>query len=321
MGEEIKHKIVVLGAGESGVGAALLAKKQGLEVFVSDAGASLKESYQTLLDEHEIPYETGQHSEDIILKAHEIIKSPGIPNHNDIVVKAQEANIPIISEIEFAARHTKARIIAITGSNGKTTTTLLLYHVLKSAGYNVGIGGNIGEGFARQLAEGANYDFWVIEISSFQLEHCFEFNPEIAIILNITPDHLDRYENNFQNYINTKFRLIQNLEKDQSFIFFRDNPAIGREVRKRVSTAEFLPISITDSLENGAFLKNEALNFHIKKDVRTLQFSQEDFKLKGKHNMINVMAAVLACMKLGMPDDQLRSYFKTFQGVEHRLEE
>lgn len=321
MGEEIKRNIVVLGAGESGVGAALLAKKQGREVFVSDAGASLKEQYQKLLDENEIPYETGKHSEEIILKAHEIVKSPGIPNHSEIVRKAQEANIPIISEIEFAARYTQARIIAITGSNGKTTTTLLLYHVLQSAGFNVGIGGNIGEGFARQLAEGANYDFWVLEISSFQLEHCFEFNPEIAIILNITPDHLDRYENNFQNYINTKFRLIQNLGKDQSFIFFRDNPAIGREVRKRVSSAEFLPVSITDTMENGAYLKEGALNFHIKKDARTLQFSQEDLKLKGKHNMINVMAAVMACMKLGMPDDQLKSYFNTFQGVEHRLEE
>ncbi len=313
-------KITVLGAGESGVGAALLAKSQGFEVFVSDSGP-IQEKYEQILQKHEIHYEEGKHTEDFILDAKEIIKSPGIPNHVPILAKAQQNHIPIISEIEFGARYAKGRIVAITGSNGKTTTTLLTYHVLQSAGYNVGIGGNVGKSFAAQLTEGDPYDYWVLEVSSFQLEHCYEFKPEIAIILNITPDHLDRYENNFQNYINTKFRITQKLDKDDCFIYFKDNPAITREMRKRVIPTELLPVSLMEMVDSGATMRDGELDFHIKKLNRTFYINQSELNLKGKHNMINVMSSVLACMKLGVDNQTLKTYFKTFRGVEHRLEE
>ncbi|MDX2301485.1 MAG: UDP-N-acetylmuramoyl-L-alanine--D-glutamate ligase [Microscillaceae bacterium] len=320
MADTHTKKIVVLGAGESGVGAARLAKNKGFEVFVSDIG-TIQDKYETQLDQEEIHFEEGKHTEDFILDAHEIIKSPGIPNTVPILLKAQQNNIPIISEIEFGARYTQAKIVAITGSNGKTTTTLLTYHVLQAAGYNVGVGGNMGKSFCGQLADGVDHDYWVLEVSSFQLEHCFEFRPDVALILNITPDHLDRYENNFQIYINTKFRITQNLDKDQAFIYYKDNPAISRELRKRAIPTQYYPVSTQEVIDNGAYLKDDELHFYVKKNKRAFTLSQEDLNLKGKHNMINIMSSVLTCMNLDVPDDILKTYFKTFKGVEHRLEE
>ena len=320
MAESHKKKLAILGAGESGVGAARLAKLKGFEVFVSDNGA-IADKFEEQLNQEEIHYEEGKHTDDFILNAHEIIKSPGIPNHVPILEKARQNNIPIISEIEFGARYTNAKIVAITGSNGKTTTTLLTYHVLQAAEYNVGIGGNIGTSFCAQLADGVDFDYWVLEVSSFQLEHCYEFNPDIAIILNITPDHLDRYENNFQQYINTKFRITQNLDKDQCFIYYKDNPAINRELRKRVIPTQYFAVSTQDSVDNGAYMKDNELHFYNKRTKQTLTLSQEEVTLKGKHNMINIMSSVLTCMNLGVDHEILKKYFKTFKGVEHRLEE
>lgn len=320
MADSHKRKIVILGAGESGVGAARLAKRKGFEVFVSDNN-TIQDKYETQLDQEDIHYEEGKHTEDFILDAHEVIKSPGIPNTVSIVQKIQQNNIPIISEIEFGARYTQAKTVAITGSNGKTTTTLLTYHVLVAAGLNVGVGGNIGKSFCGQLADGAEYDYWVLEVSSFQLEHCFEFKPDIAILLNITPDHLDRYENNFQNYINTKFRITQNLDKDQCFIYYKDNPTISRELRKRVIPTQHYPVSTQDTVENGAYLKDDQLNFYVKKNKDSFSLGQQELNLKGKHNMINIMSSVLACMNLGVEHEILKTYFKSFKGVEHRLEE
>jgi UDP-N-acetylmuramoylalanine--D-glutamate ligase len=316
------QRIVILGAGESGVGAALLAKAKGFEVFVSDKSA-IAEKYEHILTENQIDYEEGKHTEDFILNAYEIVKSPGIPNNVPILVEAKKRNIPIISEIEFAARYTNAKIIAITGSNGKTTTTLLTYHLLKAAGLNVGLGGNVGDSFAKQVIED-KYEYWVLEVSSFQLDDCYEFDPDIAIILNITPDHLDRYENNFQNYVNSKFRIVQNFEKskkERTFIYLKDNQAIARELKRKNIAGNHLPISLSENLDNGAFFKNNLLEFYLKKEKKESKIAPNEVTLKGKHNMINVMAAVLVCLKLGIDEAILKTYFHSFPGVEHRLEE
>jgi UDP-N-acetylmuramoylalanine--D-glutamate ligase len=313
-------KIAILGGGESGVGAALLAKHKGFDVFVSDKGL-LGEKYEKVLTENHIDFEEGKHTEELILEADEIIKSPGIPGNVPILEKAKAKNIPIISEIEFASRYTNAKLIAITGSNGKTTTTLLTYHLLKAAGFNVGLGGNVGDSFAKQVIED-KYEYWVLEISSFQLDDCYKFKPDFAVILNITPDHLDRYDYNFQHYVNAKMKIVQNADKDTHFIYFKDNQAIARELKKHSIPGQHYPISIQEVLENGAFLRNNQLEFVLKKTKENpIIIPTADIPLKGKHNMVNVMTAVLICLKLGIDESVLKEYFSTFTGVEHRLEE
>lgn len=314
-----KKRIVILGAGESGVGAALLAQNKGFDVFVSDKGV-IQEQYEKILDTKQIPYEFGKHTEELILDAFEVIKSPGIPDNIPIIQKIFEKGIPIISEIEFASRYTQAKIIAITGSNGKTTTTLLIYHLLKEAGFDVGLAGNVGDSFAKQILE-LNPEYWVLEVSSFQLDNSYKFSPDIAILLNISPDHLDRYENNFQTYINAKFRLIQNAHKDTNFIYFRDNQAINREIKKKNIAGNHLPISIQETIENGAFLRNQQLHVQLKRENTNFTIDQNTLTLKGKHNMVNVMAAALACLKVGISEEDLKTHLLTFKNVAHRLEE
>ncbi|TAG05293.1 MAG: UDP-N-acetylmuramoyl-L-alanine--D-glutamate ligase [Cytophagia bacterium] len=312
-------KIVILGGGESGIGAALLAKAKGFEVFVSDKNP-LSPKYEQVLTDENILYEEGEHTEELILAAAEIIKSPGIPSNAAIVLKAKEAKIPIISEIEFASRYTKAKIIAITGSNGKTTTTLLTYHLLKSAGLNVGLAGNVGESWAKQLVKD-EHDYWVLEVSSFQLDDCYQFTPDIAIILNVTPDHLDRYENNFQFYVDSKFKLVQNIKKENFFIYQKDNPAIAQELKKRIIGGQHFPISLSEVLDNGAYLKGQFLDFYDKKQKISFSMQTNEIHLKGKHNMVNVMASIQVCLRLGVAETALKEYFQSFHGVEHRLEE
>ncbi|NJO01011.1 MAG: UDP-N-acetylmuramoyl-L-alanine--D-glutamate ligase [Bacteroidia bacterium] len=320
MKETNSRRVVVIGVGDSGVGAARLAQQKGFHVLVSSPNI-IPDKYKQLLIEDKIDFEEESFSEDFILSAQEIIVSREIHHPLPILEQAQAQSIPVVAEVEFAARYTQTKIIAVTGTYGKTTTTLLIYHLLQAAGYDVGMGGNSGKSFAGELIRGDVRDYWVLEVSSFQLRYCQHFNPEIAIVLNIMPDHLDRYENNFQNYINTKFKLIQNLDKDKCFIYFKDNPAIAREVRKRTIPTQLLPISLVDVLDNGAAMRHGALDFAIKKPNRTFLISQADLTLKGKHNMINVMAAILACLKAGVEEPVLRSYFQEFKGVEHRLEE
>ncbi len=314
-----EKKMLILGGGESGVGAALLAKSEGFSVFLSDKN-EITEKYVNILKAEEIEYEQNQHTEEKILAADEIIKSPGIPSNIPILLKAKANNTPIISEIEFAARYTSAKIIAITGSNGKTTTTMLVYHLLKSCGFNVGMAGNIGQSFAQKVMS-EKPDYWVLEISSFQLEDCYQFNPEIVILLNITPDHLDRYEHNFQLYVDAKFRITQNLDSKQHFIYLKDNAAISREIRKRKIPATHYTISLQEHQENGAYIKEDKLVFNLKKTKQDFTIDIKEIPLKGKHNLSNAMAAVLACVQVGARLKELTTYFKNFEGVPHRLEE
>lgn len=314
-----KQKIAILGGGESGVGAALLAKAKGFDVFLSDGGA-LQPKYEQELQDNLIQYEVGTHSEDSILSASEIIKSPGIANDALIVRQAIAQGIPIISEIEFASRYTNAKIIAITGSNGKTTTTLLTYHLLKSAGFHVGLAGNVGNSFAREILTN-QYDYWVLEVSSFQLDNCYEFNPDVAVLLNITPDHMDRYDFNFQSYVNAKFRILQKGDAHQSFIYFKDSQAIALELKQHTFPQKHFAISLNETVENGAYCLGKDLHFRLKQNGLTFSLTPEEITLKGKHNQINVMAAVLACLEVGANPESLREYFKTFRGIEHRLEE
>lgn len=317
--ENTVKNVVVLGGGESGVGAALLAQAKGHSVFLSDKG-KIAEKYLKVLDNNQISFEENQHDEPRILAADLIIKSPGIAANVPILEKARSKNIPIISEIEWAAQFTKGKIVAITGSNGKTTTTLLTYHLLKSCGFHVAIAGNIGQSFAQKVIT-EQPDYWILEISSFQLEDCYAFNPDIAILLNITPDHLDRYDNNFQLYVEAKFRITQNLQADQHFIYLKDNAAISREIRKRSIPATHYTISLNEKQDNGAYLKDDTLIFNFKKNKKTFQIATKEIMLKGKHNLANTMAAVLACVQLGANEDELVRYFKTFEGMPHRLEE
>lgn len=319
MEDNTSKLIVVIGAGESGVGAAVLAKQKGHRVFVSEAGA-VDADYESTLREHEIDYEAGQHTEDLILQAAEVIKSPGIPNEASIILKIKSAGIPIISEIEFAFRHCPGKVIGITGSNGKTTTTQLVHHLLQSAGISSMAVGNIGKSFAAALAQNPGISYWVVELSSFQLEHCYTFKPEIAIILNITPDHLDRYQNNFQNYINAKFRLLQNADKETYFIYDRDNPAVARELRKRNIDTNHLPITRQEILDNGAYMLEGVLNVILKRESISYKLAQNSLILRGKHNMVNVMAALLSASLIHSKSEELVAAAQEFKGVEHRLE-
>ena len=308
-------KIVVLGAGESGTGAAVLALKQGFDVFVSDMSA-IKDHYKEMLESRGIPYEEKKHTEDMILSADEVIKSPGIPDEAPIIVKLRERNIPVISEIEFAGRYTDAKMICITGSNGKTTTTSLIYHILKTAGYNVGLAGNIGKSLALQVAE-ENHDYYVIELSSFQLDNMYDFRADIAVLMNITPDHLDRYNHCMQNYINAKFRITQNQRENDAFVFWNDDPIIQRELAKHGIKAHLYPFSIEK--EEGVVSYLESGKLYIT-EPQAFNMEQEELALTGVHNMYDSMAAGISANIAGVKNSYIRAALNNFAGVEHRLE-
>ncbi len=313
----MKKRIVILGAGESGVGAAILAAKQEFDVFVSDRG-KIKDKYKNVLYKSEIPFEEGRHTENLILNAGEVIKSPGIPDSVPIIKKLHEKGINVISEIEFAARYTNAKLICITGSNGKTTTTLLTWHIMKKAGVNVGLGGNIGQSFAWQVAE-KEFDYWVLEISSFQLDGMFDFKADIAVLTNITPDHLDRYDNKFENYVQSKFRIIQNQTVDDAFIYCADDPVIKAELKKQKIKAKQFPFSIQKELKgNGAFIKASEILFNIKPNTFTMTL--ENLALQGRHNIYNSMAAGIATKYFNINKDVIKKSLSDFKNVEHRLE-
>ena len=309
-------RIVVLGGGESGAGAAVLAKVKGFDVFLSDL-SEIKPEYKALLDKYEIRWEEKQHTQELILNAAEIIKSPGIPDKALLIKKLHELNIPVISEIEFAGRFTNAKMICITGSNGKTTTTMLVYHILKNAEFNVGLAGNVGQSLALQVAT-ENFDYYVVELSSFQLDGMNEFKADIAILLNITPDHLDRYEYNFQNYINSKFRITQNQTVDDAFIFWGNDPVIQAELAKRNIQSTLYPFAIERDEKTKAFIENNELIIQTLKSIFTMPTTE--LALQGMHNTYNSMAAGLAASIVNVRKDNIRQSLQDFQGVEHRLE-
>lgn len=308
-------RIVILGAGESGAGAAVLAKKEGFDVFVSDMSV-IKDKYKELLDTHGIEWEEKGHTEDKILNADEIIKSPGIPDNAPIIQKCIAKGIGIISEIEFAGRYTTSKMICITGSNGKTTTTSLIYHIFKNAGYNVGLAGNIGKSLALQVAEDP-HEYYIIEISSFQLDNMYNFRANIAILLNITPDHLDRYGNCMQNYVDSKMRIIQNQTKDDTFIYWNDDPIIKRELKKYNIKSVQCPFS--DLKEKGSIAYIEEGEYKIEVPA-PFNMEQEALSLTGRHNIYNSLAAGIASRVSGIKKEDIRKSLSDFPGVEHRLE-
>jgi UDP-N-acetylmuramoylalanine--D-glutamate ligase len=313
----MKQRIVILGAGESGTGSAILAKKNGYDVFVTDNG-SIKPRYKEMLQSYEIHFEEGQHTEKHILNASEVIKSPGISEKNPLVMKIRSKGIRVISEIEFAGRYTNAKKVCITGSNGKTTTTTLIHHMLRKAGLNAGLAGNVGKSFALQVAT-EDYDYYVIELSSFQLDGMYEFKADIAILLNITPDHLDRYEYSLDKYAESKFRITQNLEEDNYFIFCRDDEITIRHLEKIVTKARQLVFTHKESKVDGAWL-DEQENMRITFDDVDFSMSLEELSLKGKHNTYNSMAAGITGNVLRIRKEVIRESLMDFQGVEHRLE-
>ena len=309
-------RLVVLGGGESGVGTAILGKKEGYDVFVSDFG-KIKDNYRDVLNNYEIKWEDEKHTEDKILNADVVMKSPGIPDKAPIVKKLIEKGIPVISEIEFANDFTKATTIGITGSNGKTTTTMLTYHLLKEGGLNVGLGGNIGKSFAWQVAE-ENFDSYVLELSSFQLDGIINYKPHIAIITNISPDHLDRYEYKYENYIASKFRITMNQTEEDFLIYDADDEAISNWLQNNKVKAQLIPFSISKSVENGAFLNNNTMEININQEEFLMETS--NIALEGKHNMKNAMAATSVANILRIRKQTIRESLSNFQGVEHRLE-
>lgn len=308
-------RLVVLGAGESGAGAAVLGKVKGFDVFVSDM-SKIKDKYKELLNKYEIPWEEGQHTEELILNADEVVKSPGIPCNAPMIMKLKAKETPIISEIEFAGRYTDAKMICITGSNGKTTTTSLIFHIFKAAGYNVGLAGNIGQSLALQVAE-ENFDYYVIELSSFQLDNMYDFRANIAILMNITPDHLDRYDHKMQNYVDAKFRIIQNQTENDAFVFWNDDPIIQKELSKYGIKAKLCPFA--EIKENGviAYTDNKKVFFD---EPIAFNMEQEELALTGKHNLYNSLAAGITANLSGIKKEVIREGLKSFKGVEHRLE-
>ena len=310
------QRLVILGGGESGIGTAILGKKQGFDVFVSDAG-KIKKHYKEVLLINNIVWEHEKHTEELILNADIVMKSPGIPDKSEIVKKLIDKGIPVISEIEFACQFTKARVIGITGSNGKTTTTMLTYHLLKSAGINVGLGGNIGKSFAWQVAED-KFDFYVLELSSFQLDGIVNFCPHIAILTNISPDHLDRYDYKYENYIDSKFRIAMNMTKDDYFIYDADDEAITNWLSKNKTNAQLIPFSLTKTFEKGAFIKDNKMEININEEEFIME--TEYIALEGKHNMKNAMAATSVAKLMQIRKATIRESLSNFQGVEHRLE-
>jgi UDP-N-acetylmuramoylalanine--D-glutamate ligase len=311
----MKQRVVILGGGESGTGAAILAQAKGYDVFVSDQGL-LKDRYRDDLIRHKIDFEEGVHTEDKILNGDIVIKSPGIPDKAELVKKCKTKGIEIIDEIEFGFRFLKGKVIAITGTNGKTTTTLLIYHLMKAAGFNVALAGNVGESLARKVATG-NFDWYVLEISSFQLDGTKSFKPEIGILLNITPDHLDRYEYTLQNYVNSKFQLIQNMDESSQFIYYGDDELTAREIKSRAVRPGQLPVSLKSSSNAPVYFDGEAMHFRVKDEFK---IKQSETALKGPHNLINTMAAVTAVYLAGAKLNAIRDGLKTFKNAPHRLE-
>lgn len=308
-------RIVILGAGESGAGAAVLAKKEGFDVFVSDMSA-IKPRYKQMLDDHGIEWEEGQHTEEKIINADEVIKSPGIPDKAPMIQKLIAQGTPIISEIEFAARYTTSKMVCITGSNGKTTTTSLIYHIFKTAGHDVGLAGNIGNSLALQVAE-EPHEWYVIELSSFQLDNMYEFRANIAVLLNITPDHLDRYDFLMQNYTDAKMRILQNQTSDDAFIYWSGDPVIAAELPKYDIQAACYPFADTRSTADKGYLEH---GDYILDTPQSFTMKQEELSLRGRHNVYNQLAAGLAAKAAGISDDVLKEALSTFPGVEHRLE-
>ena len=312
----MNNRIVVLGGGESGVGAAVLAKVKGFDVFLSDKG-KIEDRYVKMLEQWEIPFEQGGHTEDLILNASEVIKSPGIPSTVPLVKKIEAAGIGIVSEIEFAGRYDNAKKICVTGSNGKTTTTSLIYYLLQEAGLNVGLGGNIGKSYALQVAT-EHFDYYVLEISSFQLDNCYEFRPDIAGITNITPDHLDRYGYDMENYVRAKFRIVRNLRPEDCFIFDSDDEITINHLDKIVTEAKKLPFTQKDKVEQGAYLEDGRIV--IKYEDEECDIYLKELSLGGIHNVYNSMAAALAAKATGIDNKVIRESLETFKPIEHRLE-
>ncbi|MEO5603533.1 MAG: UDP-N-acetylmuramoyl-L-alanine--D-glutamate ligase [Cyclobacteriaceae bacterium] len=311
----MKERIVILGAGESGTGAALLAKVKGFNVFVSDHG-TIKDKYKSELKLNEISFEEGGHTEEKILDAKLIIKSPGIGDKVPIMQKVAELNIPVLDEIEFAFQYTKAKVIAITGTNGKTTTTLLTYHLMKAAGVRVGLAGNVGFSMARQVIN-ENFDWYVLEVSSYQLDGTETFKPEIGILLNITPDHLDRYEYTMQNYVNSKFQLIENMTRQENFIYYADDEVITKEIKTRSVVPDQIQISLRPDASSAVKYDGENMVFNFREKF---SIAQSETTLKGRHNLINTMAAVTAVSLAGVDLPAIRAGLKTFVNAPHRLE-
>jgi UDP-N-acetylmuramoylalanine--D-glutamate ligase len=311
----LKDSVIILGAGESGTGAALLAKAKGTDVFVSDQGV-IKEKYKNELITNSIEFEESKHSEDRILTADLIIKSPGIPDKAEIIKKAKARGIEIIDELEFAFRYLSGKVIAVTGTNGKTTTTLLTHHLMKSAGWNVALAGNVGESLARKVAV-EKHDWYVVEVSSFQLDGTKTFHPHIGILLNITPDHLDRYEYQMQNYINSKFRLIQSMQRNDHFIYYADDAVVVSEVGKRKISPASIKVSLSDQTTPVHFDGSKMI-FNLSRKLFSI--AQQETTLKGPHNLINTMSAVAAVLLAGVPIDSVKAGLKTFENAPHRLE-
>ena len=313
----MKQKAVILGAGESGTGSAVLALDKGYEVFVSDSG-SIAGKYLAILEENSINYEQGSHSMDKILEADLVIKSPGIPDTAELIVSVKEKKIPVISEIEFAGRYCNAFKICITGSNGKTTTTNLIYHILKQAGLNVGLGGNIGDSYAYQVAR-KNFDYYVLELSSFQLDGVYDFKADVAVLMNITPDHLDRYDYKLENYIDSKFRITRNQTADDYLVYWADDPILKKEISLRSPEATLMPFSDESTQGMAAYTDKQNLTLNIHNQIQQIM-SIHDLALKGRHNMYNSMAASIAGKLVNIRKETIRECLSDFQGVEHRLE-
>lgn len=316
----MSKRIVILGSGESGVGSAILAQAKGFDVFVSDKSL-IKDKYKQVLIEKNIPFEEGKHTTENILNADEVIKSPGIPDKVELIQKLKEKNIPIISEIEFAGRYTKAKKICITGSNGKTTTTLLTYHIFKKAGLNVGLAGNVGKSFAWQVAT-ENFEYYVLELSSFQLDGMYKFKADVAVLMNITPDHLDRYEYKFENYVASKFRILQNQTIEDAFVYCYDDEVMKQYMQQHPVKSSLVPFSIKEKLtgDTCAYLDDEnklTLNY---KTLNPLIMTLEQLAMQGKHNVYNSMAASLAARIVDIRKETIRESLEDFSGVEHRLE-
>jgi len=310
------RRIVVLGGGESGAGAAVLAHLKGFDTWLSDSG-TIAPKYKDLLNRYGVPYEENHHSTDKILNADEIVKSPGIPKEAPLVAQAIEQGIPIISEIEFAGRFTTAKMVCITGSNGKTTTTLLTYHILQKAGLNVGLAGNVGRSLALQVAT-EDHDIYVIELSSFQLDNMYEFKANIAVLLNITPDHLDRYDHKMENYVAAKFRIMRNQGADDAFIYWQDDPIIAQQMEHITTEARLLPFSSNDEPECAAYIRDGEMHFDF--DGKHWEMSRDELALKGTHNLYNSMAAGLSASLLDIHNEVIRKALADFEAVEHRLE-
>ena len=309
-------RLVILGGGESGVGTAILGKQKGFEVFVSDKG-EIQEKYKEVLEHFEIEWESGEHTEAKILNADLVMKSPGIPDSVPLVKALVEKGVPVISEIEFASKYTDATLIGITGSNGKTTTTMLTYHLLKNGGLNVGMAGNIGDSYAKMVAE-KDFDHYVLEISSFQLDGIVDFKPHIAMITNITPDHLDRYEYKFENYIASKCRIAMNQDANDYLIYDADDDVIREVLKKHPIQSKLVPFSVKQKLEEGAWLEDKTIK--IKLEHKTLEMSEDILALEGQHNVKNTMAASMAAMLVKVRKETIRNSIQSFQGVPHRLE-